>query len=84
MECANCLGTGIVGNGDKPWLHEGLLATCPVCSGTGKVAEGSPSSPIMNSASPRTQTATPESSVDNSTSTPVKPLGFFARIIKAL
>lgn len=39
--CKNCLGDGIVGVGDKPWLKEGPQSTCTVCSGTGQVEDGS-------------------------------------------
>ena len=38
-KCTNCNGEGIVGNGDKPWLKEGALSTCPVCKGTGTLID---------------------------------------------
>lgn len=39
MECEKCKGKGLVGNGDQPWLLQGHVITCPVCSGTGKQPE---------------------------------------------
>lgn len=39
--CTNCNGTGLVGQGDEPWMHRGTLETCKKCSGTGKVDETS-------------------------------------------
>lgn len=38
-QCNKCLGTGIVGNGPSPWLHEGVKSTCPDCKGTGLIPE---------------------------------------------
>ena len=38
IKCTNCLGSGLIGgNKEKPWIHEGAMATCPVCTGTGMI-----------------------------------------------
>ena len=39
MECNNCKGKGLVGNGEKPWECQGAVSTCTACTGTGKVPE---------------------------------------------
>lgn len=35
--CNNCLGDGVVGSGDQPWLKQGALRTCELCNGTGQI-----------------------------------------------
>lgn len=62
QKCTNCNGNGLVGNGDKPWLMQGSIKTCPVCTGTGKVNEDGTA--YLN----KEQAATPqeEAPVDNS------------------
>lgn len=36
-KCDNCNGEGIVGQGESPWLKQGHLETCKLCTGTGKI-----------------------------------------------
>jgi hypothetical protein len=43
--CTPCNGTGLVGSGDKPWLHLGRVERCETCKGTGKVKEVVPEQP---------------------------------------
>jgi DnaJ-class molecular chaperone len=82
-QCENCLGTGLVGNGDKPWLHEGALSTCPVCNGTGNVdAEHVFTSP-QNSQASRTVAVPVDKSVEVPTA-PAQPKGIFARALDAI
>lgn len=38
MQCDNCKGEGLVGSGDKPWLKEGAIVTCPICTGVGELS----------------------------------------------
>jgi len=39
-ECKNCLGTGLVGgSAERPWIHQGPLSTCTICTGTVKIEE---------------------------------------------
>jgi DnaJ-class molecular chaperone len=49
--CKNCNGDGIVGNGPSPWLKEGAVHGCEVCSGTGQVASGE-TVPVPEEATP--------------------------------
>lgn len=37
--CTNCNGEGLVGSGEKPWMKQGKIVTCPECSGTGQMPE---------------------------------------------
>ncbi len=39
MECDNCKGKGLVGNGETPWMMQGAIETCKACTGTGLVPE---------------------------------------------
>lgn len=41
INCENCHGEGLVGQGEKPWLRQGHIDTCKICNGTGKVETGS-------------------------------------------
>ncbi len=53
--CDNCKGDGIVGVGENPHLKEGPQSTCPVCTGTGKVASvETPIEPTGNTEGPAT------------------------------
>ncbi len=59
IECRNCLGTGLIGNSEIPWVHVGPLSTCQICIGTGKVL----ANPLQNG---------PVETVEPSTATPTE------------
>jgi hypothetical protein len=39
-ECPVCKGTGLIGAGPEPHLHQGDVVTCPNCKGTGQIEDG--------------------------------------------
>lgn len=65
MECKNCLGDGIVGAGDQPWLKQGAQSTCAVCGGTGKIAEEVATEPVVEAPAEEVGEVPAEPSVDN-------------------
>jgi DnaJ-class molecular chaperone len=65
-ECTLCNGTGLIGSGERPELHQGALRTCPDCKGTGKLPDKT-----SESEAPAAEAQAP-----------AKPKGFIGRVLE--
>lgn len=67
-QCKNCLGDGIVGNGDVPHLKQGQIVQCPVCKGTGKVGDAPAEEQVAPQAEPVEESPKAEPEAGSTTS----------------
>lgn len=58
--CTNCTGSGLAGSGPTPWLHQGAVVTCPVCSGKGTLPDPVVESSVSEVSAPQDTPIAPE------------------------